>query len=374
MEIKRRQLLGWLLASPLLGAASMSRAESSALGQMHRPMRLLSAVKTAEGRMGLTLFSSQSESLLTYLLPERAHQVIVHPFKTWLFAVARRPGTWLDVINYETGQQVARIEADPHHQFCGHAQITQDGRWLLTTEQSDQQPMGSIVVRDIENDFSVHQHWSSGGIGPHELKIAPDQKRLVVANGGILTEGRVNVNVDDMQPSLSYIDLANGELIETVVLDEVFHQSGIRHIDVSPSGQVIIAMQYEGHPADQMPLIASHQAFQPLQVFDIPPVIHSQLKQYGGSACFDVSGGFAAVSAPKGNLVTFWKMPEGRFQGSVSIADACGLAADDGIGQFIVSSGAGGLYRVGAVHLNRELIQSEEAMNLHWDNHLSRWG
>ncbi|WP_036510765.1 MULTISPECIES: DUF1513 domain-containing protein [Nitrincola] len=370
MEIKRRQFLGWVLASPLLGRASRSKAASH---QMRASMRLLSAVKTAEGHMGLTLFSDQGESLLTYLLPDRAHQIIAHPFKPWLFAVARRPGTWLEVMNYETGQQVARIEAEAHHQFCGHAQITQDGRWLLTTEQSDQQSMGSIVVRDIENDFSVHQHWSSGGIGPHELKIAPDQKRLVVANGGILTEGRVNVNVDDMQPSLSYIDLASGELIETLVLDETFHQSGIRHIDVSPSGQVIIAMQYEGHPADQMPLIASHQVSQAIQVFDIPPAIHSQLKQYGGSACFDVSGRFAAVSAPKGNLVTFWKMPEGQFQGSVSIADACGLAADNQAGQFIVSSGAGGLYRVDAIHLRRELIQSEDAMSMHWDNHLSRW-
>lgn len=365
MAINRRHFLGWLTATPVILANFSSQASAAA-----EPL-YASASQGQDGQYYLHLFNLQAGELMRHPLPERAHQIATHPEYPWLFAVARRPGQFLDVIDYQQQKRVKQIRCDADSQLCGHAQISADGQWLLTTEQPMHSEFGEIVVRAIDQDFNIVARLSTYGIGPHELRIGTDQQTLIIANGGIQTDGRVKLNIDSMDPSLAYVDMHTGECLEQVRLASEFHQSGIRHIDLSASGQVIMAMQYEGHPADRVPLFASHRRGQPIQPLALPDEVHSQLQQYGGSACFDASGNYAAVSAPRGNLITLWDMQTGQFIKALPVQDGCGLAKTHQAAEFLVSNGLGRLYRLNAQTLQRQLISESTHFSVHWDNHLA---
>ncbi|WP_417585760.1 DUF1513 domain-containing protein [Nitrincola sp.] len=364
MAINRRGFLGWLSATPIILTSFSGQALAA------EPL-YASASQGPDGQHYLHLFNLQAGELLRHPLPERAHQIATHPSYPWLVAVARRPGQFVEIIDYQQKTLVKQLRCDAGSQLCGHAQISADGQWLLTAEQSMHREFGEIVVRDIDQDFNIVARLSTYGIGPHELLIGTDQQTLIIANGGIQTDGRVNLNIDSMDPSLAYVDLHTGECLEQVRLASEFHQSGIRHIDLSASGQVIMAMQYEGHPADRVPLIASHRRGQSIQPLTLPDEVHSQLQQYGGSACFDASGDYAAVSAPRGNLITLWNMQEGRFIDAIPVQDGCGLAKTQQPAEFLVSNGLGRLYRLNAQTRQRQLISQSTHFSVHWDNHLA---
>ncbi|RVU31582.1 DUF1513 domain-containing protein [Neptunomonas marina] len=366
MEINRRAFLGLLTAAGAVAAMPALANQSRAI-----PGVYASASRGEDGRYYLNVVA-QDALRVTHLLPERAHQVLFHPKQPWVIAVARRPGTFIDIVDYDSGLLVKQIVLAKGHYLYGHVQVTADGRYLLTTEKHPDQQEGQVVVRDLRANFDVVQRYSTGGIGPHELKLTADQSEVVIANGGILTEGREKLNLETMQPSLAYLNLASGKIVEQVALDERYHQSSIRHFDLSANGDVLIAMQYQGHPADDVPLVAHHRRGQPLTALDIPTPVRTQLKQYCGSACFDSTGRFGAVSAPRGNRVMFWDMTSGQYLSDVKTKDGCGLAPTDVASEFIVSTGRGRFYRVNAATAERQRLSLPGEAIWQWDNHMVR--
>lgn len=365
MEINRRQFLGWMAATPILLHCRYGQAQDASAASQ----RFASASQGTDGQYYLHLFDGLGKQLVRHTLPCRAHQISSHPNKPWLFAVSRRPGTSIDVFDYRAGTLVQRINCTQGYHLYGHAQISMDGRYLITTENSPLHDDGRVVIRDISSDFKIVSDYSTAGIGPHELRLSQDQQTLVVANGGIKTQDREKLNIETMQPSLVYLDMTTGELLEQVHLPADYHQSSIRHIDVSATGHVIIAMQYQGNAGDSVPLVACHTRGKLITPLEMPPRIYSRLNQYCGSACFDSSGKFAAVSAPRGNMITLWNMQNRQFNGAVKVNDGCGLAKTPLPGEFIVSSGTGQLYRLNALSSQPALLAMPE--NIHWDNHLS---
>ncbi|SIS40689.1 DUF1513 domain-containing protein [Neptunomonas antarctica] len=372
MGINRRQFLGWIAAAPLLLQSRASQALNANMDVDDASLlRFTSASQSLTGEHYLHLFDGLGKEIIRHALPGRAHQVISHPTQPWLLAVARRPGTSIEVLDYENGTLVQRINCANDHHLYGHAQITADGRYLLTTENSAQHDDGRLVIRDINNHFQVINEYSTAGIGPHELRLSSDQKTVVIANGGIKTQGREKMNLASMQPSLAYIDVHSGRVLEQVNLPDQYHQSSIRHIDIGAEGQVIIAMQYQGNPGDNVPLIAYHTRGESIKPLNIPLGVHSQLNQYCGSACFDSSGEFAAVSAPRGNLITLWDMRLQQFHAAIKINDGCGLAPTERAGEFLVSTGRGRLYTIDSHTLARNSLAASTDHSIQWDNHLS---
>lgn len=363
--INRRTFLGWAAAAPVL----LHSRVTLAVVDNFPAQRFASANHAADGLFYLNIFDGLGKEVAKHLLPSRAHQIVSHPTKPWVLAVARRPGTTIDIFDYQTGSLVARLNCSRGYHLYGHAQITIDGRYLLTTEKSPSHEDGRLVVRDIEQNFKIAKDHSTAGIGPHELRLFADQRTMVIANGGIQTKGREKINLESMQPSLTYVDIHSGKLLEQVYLPAQYHQSSIRHLDVSPNGQVLIAMQYQGNPGDSVPLIALHSRGEAIQALAIPAHINGRLNQYCGSACFDSTGDFAAVSAPRGNLITLWNIKTQQFHAAIKVNDGCGIAKTKHAGEFIVSSGAGRLYTLDSQKMTRTAIPT--TLKVKWDNHLS---
>ncbi|MDO6461520.1 DUF1513 domain-containing protein [Granulosicoccaceae sp. 1_MG-2023] len=361
-EINRRRFLGILTALPLAPYCATATAAAAAA----EAPRLASAVSSDDGVHSLLIRRADGQTLFQHPLPARAHQVLVDAPRQRLVVVSRRPGYSLEVIDYRELKALKRIAVTEGGSFYGHAELSADGRYLMTTEASAADDEGRVVFRDVEDDYRVVREIRSGGVGPHELRRFGDT--LIVANGGIRTEGREKTNLDTMQPSLVRLDIASGEIRETHRFDETFHQASIRHIDLTPDGAVLVAMQYEGTPRPDTPLAAIQRPGEAMTTLPIPAGVHAQLRQYCGSACVDSSGRYGAISAPRGNQMMFWDLQEARYLGQCMVLDGCGLARGQAAGEFYASSGVGRVYRLKAQTQARERI--DKTPSLHWDNHM----
>ena len=119
--------------------------------------------------------------------------------------VARRPGTRVVEVDLRSGEVMGQFACAADRHLVGHACFSADGRVLYTTESAIAEGRGKIVLRNADSYAAVDE-WDSHGVGPHDLKLLPSGRELVVANGGILTRpysGRQPLNLDTMQSSLT---------------------------------------------------------------------------------------------------------------------------------------------------------------------------
>ena len=365
METNRRRFLGLVAASLLAPAAG-------ALARSAQGPLLISAASDASGHWLLGT-DPDGVTRLRHRLPSRAHHVELHPTYPWAAVAARRPGDFIEVVDYQSGAQVARIRVDEGYLFNGHIVFSEEGRWLVSTEERASDSAGQVVIRDAEQGFAIAARFSTRGIGPHELLLRHGE--LIVANGGIRTHERDKLNLDSMEPSLAYLDFASGALNEQVFMPPEHFQLSIRHMDLNPDGVLALAMQYQGDPGDNKPLVALHRRGKPLQLLSAPEPINRQMKQYCGSIRLDASGQVAAVSSPRGHVITFWDLPQARFLTLMHCRDGCGLSATRRPGEFLASSGFGQLYRMNPLEQTRERLQLDApAARMHWDHHMKLTG
>lgn len=374
METDRRHFLRMLAAGLLLPASGVlvsSETEGSVTESSGtEPRLLISAASDRDGHW-LLVTDEAGNTHMRHPLPSRAHHVELHPKRPWVAVAARRPGDFIEVVDYRAKRSIKRILVDDGYLFNGHLVFSPDGRWLISTEERAADSQGQVVIRDLEQDFAVAERYSTRGLGPHELLL--HRGELIVANGGIRTHEREKLNLDSMQPSLAYIDVASGRLNEQVFMPPEHFQLSIRHMDLNPDGILAIALQYQGDPGDSKPLVALHRRGQPLQLLAAPDAINRQMKQYCGSIRLDASGQIAAVSSPRGHVITFWDLPQARFINAMHCRDGCGLCATDTPGEFLASSGLGQLYRMNPlVNLRERLPLDNRAAQLRWDHHMKR--
>lgn len=286
--------------------------------------------------------------------------------------MARRPGRFLVVIDLAKGTLRREIAAASDRHFNGHGVYSSDGNLLYVTENDYVAGRGVIGVYDATQNYRRVAELPSHGIGPHELLISSGGKTLIIANGGILTHpdsGRRKLNLDNMSPSLAYVDATSGALIAQHRLPDELHQLSIRHIAAS-NDTLCIAMQYQGQRTDQPPLVATHRMGENIRLHQAPDEIQKRMRNYCGSVCTDTSGELFAVSSPRGKLVTFWST-QGRFIGNTELIDGCGLAPGDLPGEFLLTSGNGTRVVHDAIE-NRRVPMKEMQELLRWDNHASR--
>ncbi len=359
------QLVG--LSSTSLYAASLHKTDNS-----NYPAHYASAASDHNNQHYVAIFNHEGAQLSKLKLPGRAHQIASCPLTQKLAIAARRPGTFLHIVDSVSGKLLLEIQPETGHHFYGHAVYSEDGHYLYTSENHIESGEGRIFVRDAFADYRVVQSFPSYGIGPHEIKFFIDKHTLVVANGGILTHpdsGRAKLNIDIMKPSLTYINSSTGELLEQIQLPKNLHKLSIRHIDINNRGYVAIAMQYEGDKTDNVPLIGLHQQGKPIKLLWAPEYINRKLKNYCGSVCFNKAGNIFAVSSPRGNTITLWDSENAEFITSLDCSDVCGISQAPNNG-FNFSNGFGKLY---SFELNQaRLSLLTEDKTLAWDNHLTK--
>jgi hypothetical protein len=297
--------------------------------------------------------------------PKQPEQIIM---------TGRSPATQSIVLDLVTGNTVHTMPSLPNHHMQGHACFSHDGQFLFSTEAHKVTGQGRISVRDTQT-FSVVNHFDSHGIGPHELCLMPDQKTLVIANGGLhksFNGNRKVLNLQTMDSSLVYINCETGQLVSQHRLEE--KSASIRHIDVNTDGTVAAAIQVQravsGH-SHSIPLAAIHKPNSlNLILLNAEDKVIEKLNDYLGSVRIHSELNIAAFTSPKGNLALFWNMKTEELIGLHAFHNVCGLTLDSENKHFILSNSAGKIRQINALTLKEDRDRRMSFPNLHWDNHM----
>ncbi len=367
MAIDRRTLLGVLAGAPLLSVTSILAHASGG------PSPLYISARMKDGTHYVTGLASDGRIIFDLPLPARGHSTAIHPARPEVVHFARRPGTFARVIETAGGRVIHDIEARPDRHFYGHGAFSPDGTLLYATENDFERAAGVIGIYAVDEGYRRVGEMPSHGTGPHDLRILADGKTMVVANGGIATRPdlpRMKLNIPTMQPSLVYLDLRDGTLLEEVGLPPDLHQLSIRHLDVSPDGTVALAMQDEGPKGEVRPLVGTHRRGADITLFQEDAEALGAMRQYCGSIAFDGSHRVLAASSPRGGVITLWDAASGRHLQSLSVADGCGVAPATDERTFIATSGAGGVFELSLSGPPLLLDGDAVAAPSHWDNHV----
>lgn len=330
----------------------------------------LAAAGLPDGSFCLLGLTGAGAETFRVALPDRGHAAAAHPARPEAIAFARRPGTFAIVIDCAEGTEVARLTTPEGRHFFGHGAFSADGFTLFTTENHIGSGEGRLGVWDASDGYRRIGEISSGGTGPHEVRLMPDGARLAVANGGIETDptsGRAELNLATMRANLAYLDAASGDVTEVLELPEHLRLNSIRHIAAGGDGTLAAALQWQGTALEAPPLLAIHRpGTSALQLFAASQDVQRRTRNYAGSVAMTDDGRYAAITAPRGGMLLVFDLAmPGRVEVVVA-TDICGVATQaDG---FAASTGEGVF--LGGVGGGTALAVRLES--LAFDNHLVR--
>ncbi|MCQ0970268.1 DUF1513 domain-containing protein [Paracoccus sp. TK19116] len=349
----RRTLLKGMAAVALLPTRGWAAAGSP---------EWVAAAKRPDGSHALYGIAASGELVFQVALPGRGHAAAAHPHRADAVAFARRPGTFGIVLDCRSGDIIRRLTPPEDRQFNGHGAFSADGRWLYTSEVVAEGSAGRVGLWDVTANYARAGEWDSHGIGPHELRLLPNGG-VVVANGGIETDpsDRTPLNLDRMRPNLAVLD-AEGALVSTRALPDGLSQNSIRHLALLPNG-VAFAMQWQGDPADPVPLLGLALGRADLATCALPDSEARSMQGYAGSIA--ASDGMIAVTSPRGGVAVIFDQ-DGTYRATLRRADLCGAApARDAA--FTLTDGGGAIWAAGP-----EGLRLRARHDLAWDNHLVR--
>lgn len=350
----RRGFLAALLAATAVPRLGWAEAGSPAF---------LAAAREADGSFALHGLRLDGSEAFALPLPARGHAGCGHPSEALAVAFARRPGAYALVLDCARGTLRRTLAPPEGRQFNGHGAFLAAGAVLATSEQAAEGSAGVVGLWDVEDGFRRVGEVATGGLGPHDMRLLPDGRTLLVANGGIATDptDRTKLNVPAMRPSLATLDPLGDGVAEVAELDAGLHQLSIRHLAVRQDGLAAFAMQWEGDPAVTVPLLGLRAPDGALSLAEAPEAEAMLMRGYAGSVAWNGAGTAVAITSPKGGRVQRFD-PSGAFTGAFARPEVCGVAPRPG--GFLLSDGLGGL-----VALGEEAAPLAATPSL-WDNHV----
>lgn len=359
MQLDRRSLLVGLASS-----AAMLAVPGRALAAFE-PECFAASRRDDRGNFSAALFTLRGD-VQAVELPARGHDITLKPDGSEWVAFARRPGRFGVAVPVD-GRAPVWFASKPDRHFFGHGVFSADGRLLYTTENDYAHAAGVIGVRDATDEYKQIGELPAHGMEPHDIALLPDGRTMAIANGGIQTHpdrGDDELNLPEMEPSLVYVDLETGDLVEEQRLKPELHQLSIRHMAVAAGDIVAFGCQYRGPEEDAPALIGFHRLGQTPVTIEAPGETQVALRNYIGSIAADRRGGIVAASAPKGGLVTYWDVAGRRYLGASDLDDGCGLAPTHRSARFLLTSGEGWLATAEAGG-----AMSRQISEFQWDNH-----
>lgn len=368
---RRTMLRGLGLAA---GAAAVLRPDHALWAAPGAP-DFLAAAKQADGSYALHGLMRSGEIRFTIPLDQRGHGGVVHPARPEAVAVARRPGREAVVVDCAAGRERLRFTPPEGRVFYGHGAFSADGRTFFTPENDYEGARGRVGIWDVEAGYKRLGEVSSGGVGPHEIRLEAGGATLLVANGGNATHpdmGREVLNPGTMQPNLTRIRVADGAVIDAVENESALRMNSIRHLATRPDGLGAAVMQWQGDGHERPPLMMLHRMGEAVRLLTAPEPAHAAMRNYAGSVAFNRSGDLVAMTSPVGGRLQVFETETGHFRAALVAADVCGLAADPEGEGFIATDGRGRVLAVVAdpVADGGFRLKLRATHPVAWDNHV----
>lgn len=316
-----------------------------------------SAYRSPDGDYGVATLAEHGEIIHRYALPDRGHDVVWNPMRHQMVAFARRPGTYAAIIDpaHENPPQI--ISAAKGRHFYGHGVFSSDGQSLFATENDFENARGVVGIYAAADHFERIGEFDAYGVGPHDMELLPDNRTLVIANGGIETHPdfpRAKLNISTMRPNIVFVDAGSGALKASFELDESHHKLSIRHLAILRD-TVWFACQNEGDLTAEKPLVGSvSMSNGDLQMLELPHEMNASLRGYVGSIAASGVNGEIAFTSPRGGVAIRVDARSGVLTKITERVEVCGIAAK--ANGFALTSGDG-------------RFEENRTPEL-WDNHL----
>lgn len=356
----------------LLGMASATALSSLSPGLLAQTREgyFISAANTAAGEHRVLIADVQGRVVHSLEVAERCHAGCVRPASDEVAFFSRRPGRQLNIIDAKQGRLIQVVPSEPGEHFYGHGVFSPDGQLLYATAHRYEESEGVLNVYAAAQGYRQIDQIRLGVMDPHEVRLHPNGRDLVIAAGGIQTHpdyGRIKLNLDRMQPALLVVDRLTGKV--TQWYQPSHHQLSMHHLDISPEGIVVAGYQFEGPEWEQPNLIAwldvERQRFDEIR---LPDTDQQVLRNYIASVVMDTTAGVAAITAPRGNRVVLLDYRQRRYLHSIELEDVSGVLPLPE-GGFICTSGMGGVYRLTPGNLQLKQVSAD---SIRWDNHLTQ--
>ena len=208
MTLDRRALLAGLAG----GAVALSCPRRAV---PFEPECFAASRKDDRGNFQAALFTLAGDEQAIEL-PGRGHDIALRPGGGEWVAFARRAGRFGVAVSLRSEPPIW-FASKPERHFFGHGTFSSDGRLLYATENDYERAAGMIGVRDATGGYKQIGEFPAYGMEPHDIALLADGRVMAIANGGIRTHphrGADELNLAEMQPSLVYVDVATGDLLE----------------------------------------------------------------------------------------------------------------------------------------------------------------
>lgn len=324
-----------------------------------------SAIQQSASRYGAALLTETGKLIAEIDLPDRGHDVVFSSVLKRAVVFARQPGTFAIVFDPEGRTPALTIASVEGRHFFGHGAFSPDARLLYATENDFENARGVIGIYDVGAGYKRIGEFDTFGIGPHEMLMMPDGRTFVVANGGIETHpdyGRQELNIDTMDPSLSFVAAGTGSLLGKLRLSGDLHQLSIRHLAVDRHGRVWFGCQFRGAAEDRPQLVGYATLEGEIRLIELPDDALGSLRNYVGSVAASADGRLIGVSSPEGDAILAIDADTTKTFDLIDLKGGCGIAPDRS--GFVVSSGPGDLTGFAGSKT------SERRFDFGFDNHL----
>ncbi|MGX9416033.1 DUF1513 domain-containing protein [Vibrio sp. WJH972] len=291
-------------------------------------------------------------------LPGRGHGIAIHPTQSHAVAFSRRPGQYMLVFDYLTGETIKLQLATKDRHYYGHGVYSLNGALLYVTEGESATSQGIIGVYSVDQGYKKVAEFTEFGIGPHEIVIK-NNGQLVVGVGGVQTQNRKPTNLDSMSPSLAYLS-DEGELLDQVRLGD--HHLSIRHLAHDGAETILCGQQYRGEPDNYPALVAMHRPGQAMVELNAEPEQWARFNHYIASIA--ANNDYIVATSPPGNCYGIWDKHSGDLVELASLPDASGVVVANEA--FYISSGSA---KIVESHFPASPII--HSGSIQWDNHWS---
>lgn len=301
------------------GTAGLSRTE----GSSHFFLDLLDLDRGALERIPVTF------------LP---HGVAQDPSRLERTALFEKKGAGGAIVDVDTLTFTAPITASPGCRFYGHGAFSVDGARLFVVEAELETERGRVSVRDgasleVIGDLPTH------GTAPHDCVLVDEGRTLVVTNGG-------GVRGTTDTPSVTFVDLATGALKERLGIASAEINAG--HIAMGAGGAIAVSSApraglSEVSSPGGVSLRAS--ATERLSTMRKPADVVRRMLGESLSVALHPRG-IAAVTNPRGDLLTYWSVAEKRLVASTDVARPRGVVVSRDGTRFVVACGHDAIVRL----------------------------
>lgn len=270
------------------------------------------------------------------------HSVVKHPTKPWtIIAVPNGMEDKAMEVDLKAGRMTKTIAGFTGKGFYGHGTFTADHSHLLLGEYNEKGET-VVTIRDAYS-YKLLDLFQSFGNGPHELRILPGEKEMLICH----------------RRSLNIVDIKSGKLVQSYATN--LDKQELAHIDVGPDG-TIFALSTTPFGVDDKPTINGLVFRTPKQgtMLEPLPSSHGFLGQALSSAIHKESKTLG-VTHQDADAVSFWRTDTGEFLGYLDVKDSPhGICLSSDNESFLISNIKGRLFQISI----KTRVMAEELMKI----------